>query len=59
MELLEDCYAWERLHDPHLLARLDAEGLLDVAKRAGMSEQAAAKWVNECLWQRMRRENPT
>ena len=58
MECLEDAHAWRHLHDPHLLAHLDAEGVFNLAKRAGLSKEAAARVARDHAWERMRREAP-
>lgn len=43
MEALETAIAWNHLHDPKVSAELNAEGILDLAKAAGYSEEAAQK----------------
>jgi hypothetical protein len=52
---LERIMAWERLHDPHYVGDLDAEGMLALAKLAGYSEDVAQKMATERGNQRMDR----
>jgi len=52
--LLEDCYLWEYLHDQHLLAHMEPEAILDLAKSAGYPESEAQKLASEYAWQRLK-----
>jgi hypothetical protein len=58
-DLLEkEVYAWEILRDPETGGSLSAEGVLEMYRAAGYSEEIAQKAASERAWQRMQRDMP-
>lgn len=57
-DCLEQSLHWEHLHDPHLTAHLNAEGVLRLAKLAGYSKQLAEKMASQHAWERMQNDLP-
>ncbi len=52
---LEKAVAWEHLHDPQLVARMDAEGFLKLATEVYGKEEAERQTA-VLAWERMRRD---
>lgn len=58
LECLPAAIAYENLHNPALSGGLDAEGVLELAKLAGYSEEAAQKAAKRRGEERMKRDLP-